>query len=145
MGADGAAAEQDVVRRLARGSLLSRLRRSKQPLKLAAVPRDHVAGDRQRGDALIAGRFVATLKAKQPLTGETPPDPGAAGGGARRPAISQVSIRHSFGGRVSRGRCVLHGNASTERAEGQRRCPSGGRATHGRGPPPYRSFPFRGP
>jgi uncharacterized heparinase superfamily protein len=59
MSADGAAAEQDVVRRLARGSLLSRLRRTKQPLKLAAVPRDHVAGDRQRGDALIAGRFVA--------------------------------------------------------------------------------------
>ena len=59
MSADGAAAEQDVVRRLARGSFLSRLRRSKQPLKLAAVPRDHVAGDRQRGDALIAGRFVA--------------------------------------------------------------------------------------
>ena len=56
---DGAAAEQDVVRRLARGSLLSRLRHARQPLKLAAVPRDHVAGDRQRGDALIAGRFGA--------------------------------------------------------------------------------------
>ncbi|MFL6730321.1 MAG: heparinase II/III family protein [Sphingomicrobium sp.] len=59
MAADGAAAEQDVVRKLARGSFLSRLRHSRQPLKLVAVPRDHVAGDRQRGDALIAGRFAA--------------------------------------------------------------------------------------
>ena len=59
MAADGAAAEQDVVRKLARGSFLSRLRRSRQPLKLVAVPRDHVAGDRQRGDALIAGRFAS--------------------------------------------------------------------------------------
>jgi uncharacterized heparinase superfamily protein len=55
----GTAAERDVVRKLARGSLLSRLTgSSRQPLKLAAVPRDHVAGDRQRGDALLAGRFV---------------------------------------------------------------------------------------
>jgi uncharacterized heparinase superfamily protein len=55
---DDSAAQRAVVSRLARGSLLSRLRRSKQPLKLAAVPRDHVHGDRQRGDALLAGRFT---------------------------------------------------------------------------------------
>ena len=59
MAADGVAAERDIVRKLARGSLLSRLRQAKQPLKLVAVPRDHVAGDRQRGDALIGGRFIA--------------------------------------------------------------------------------------
>ena len=29
-----------------------------QPLKLVAVPRDHVHGDRQRGEALLAGRFT---------------------------------------------------------------------------------------
>jgi uncharacterized heparinase superfamily protein len=34
------------------------LKRSKQPLKLAAVPRDHVPGDRQRGEALVAGRLA---------------------------------------------------------------------------------------
>ena len=58
MSADGSAAERDAVQKLARGSFLSRLRRSKQPLKLAAVPRDHVAGDRQRGEALLAGSFA---------------------------------------------------------------------------------------
>ena len=53
------AAERDVVRKLARGSLFSRLIGSgRQPLKLVAVPRDHVAGDRKRGDALLAGRFT---------------------------------------------------------------------------------------
>jgi uncharacterized heparinase superfamily protein len=51
-------AESDVVQKLARGSLLSRLKHSRQPLKLVAVPRDHVQGDRQRGDALLAGRFA---------------------------------------------------------------------------------------
>jgi len=55
---DGSAAERAVVTRLARGSLLSRLKSGKQPLKLVAVPRDHVKGDRQRGDALLAGRFT---------------------------------------------------------------------------------------
>ena len=50
-------AEQDVVRKLARGSFFSRLRQSRQPLKLVAVPRDHVTGDRQRGEALLGGRF----------------------------------------------------------------------------------------
>jgi uncharacterized heparinase superfamily protein len=59
MSEDGSAAERAVVTRLARGSLLSRLKHSRQPLKLAAVPRDHVAGDRQRGDALLAGRFTS--------------------------------------------------------------------------------------
>jgi uncharacterized heparinase superfamily protein len=52
------AAERAVVGKLARGSFLSRLTRSKQPLKLAAVPRDHVHGERPRGDALLAGRFT---------------------------------------------------------------------------------------
>jgi uncharacterized heparinase superfamily protein len=55
---DDPAAERAVVSKLARGSLLSRLRRSRQPLKLVAVPRDHVHGERQRGDALLAGRFT---------------------------------------------------------------------------------------
>ena len=50
-------ADSDVVRKLARGSLLSRLKASRQPLKLVAVPRDHVAGDRQRGAALLSGQF----------------------------------------------------------------------------------------
>ncbi|HXG80980.1 MAG TPA: heparinase II/III family protein [Sphingomicrobium sp.] len=44
--------------RLAKGSLVSRLFGSgKQPLRLVAVPRDHVVGDRARGDALLAGRL----------------------------------------------------------------------------------------
>jgi uncharacterized heparinase superfamily protein len=55
---DSSADERAVVSRLARGPLLSRLRRSKQPLKLIAVPRDHVQGERSRGDALLAGRFT---------------------------------------------------------------------------------------
>jgi uncharacterized heparinase superfamily protein len=54
----GSAAERDIVRKLARGSLLSRLKHSRQPLKLVAVPRDHVAGDRRAGDALLAGRLI---------------------------------------------------------------------------------------
>src|SRR5947208_14372698 len=58
MNAEGSAAERDAVRKLARGSLFSRLKHSRHPLKLVAVPRDHVAGDRQRGDALLAGRFA---------------------------------------------------------------------------------------
>jgi uncharacterized heparinase superfamily protein len=51
-------ADSDVVRKLARGSLLSRLKASRQPLKLVAVPRDHVAGDRPRGAALLSGKFA---------------------------------------------------------------------------------------
>jgi uncharacterized heparinase superfamily protein len=58
MSGDGSPAERDIVRKLARGSFLSRLKRSRQPLKLSAVPRDHVHGDRQRGDALLAGQFI---------------------------------------------------------------------------------------
>jgi uncharacterized heparinase superfamily protein len=54
---DGEAAERAVVSKLARGSFLSRLKHSRQPLKLVAVPRDHVHGDRQRGDGLLAGRL----------------------------------------------------------------------------------------
>lgn len=53
------AAARDVVQKLARGSLLSRLTGSrKQPLRLVAVPRDHVHGDRRRGDALLAGKLL---------------------------------------------------------------------------------------
>jgi uncharacterized heparinase superfamily protein len=49
----------DVVGRLAKGSLFSRLFGSgRQPLRLVAVPRDHVLGDRARGDALIGGRLL---------------------------------------------------------------------------------------
>lgn len=56
----GERAPSDVVQRLARGSLLSRLTGSKkQPLRLAAVPRDHVQGDRRIGDDLLAGNFIA--------------------------------------------------------------------------------------
>ena len=55
---DGSAAERAVVSKLARGSLLSRLKHGKQPLKLVAVPRDHVQGDRRRGEGLLAGRFT---------------------------------------------------------------------------------------
>jgi len=80
---DSAAAERAVVRRLARGPLLARLFASgKQPLKLVAVPRDHVQGDRQAGEALLAGRFqlgsdtlslaeldFASLGASGPLAG----------------------------------------------------------------------------
>jgi len=55
---DGSAAERAIVSKLARGSLLSRLKTGKQPLKLVAVPRDHVHGERQRGEALLAGRFM---------------------------------------------------------------------------------------
>ena len=50
--------ERAIVRKLARGSLLSRLKHARQPLKLAAVPRDHAQGDRAAGDALLAGRFA---------------------------------------------------------------------------------------
>jgi uncharacterized heparinase superfamily protein len=56
MNAPGSA-DSDVVQKLARGSFLSRLKRSRQPLKLTAVPRDHVQGDRQRGEAILAGRI----------------------------------------------------------------------------------------
>jgi uncharacterized heparinase superfamily protein len=58
MNARTSADERDIVRKLARGSLLSRLRSSRQPLKLVAVPRDHVQGDRQRGEALLAGKLA---------------------------------------------------------------------------------------
>ena len=47
-----------VIGKLAKGSLFSRLFIAKrEPLRLIAVPRDHVVGDRARGDALLAGRF----------------------------------------------------------------------------------------
>ncbi len=59
----GPDAQRAVVSRLARGSFLSRLRPSKQPLKLVAVPRDHVRGERSRGDALLAGRFTVGSEA----------------------------------------------------------------------------------
>jgi len=53
------AARSAVVQKLARGSLLSRLiGPRRQGLRLVAVPRDHVQGDRRRGDALLAGTFA---------------------------------------------------------------------------------------
>ena len=58
MNAPGSAAERDAVHKLARGSLLSRLKGSRQPLKLAAVPRDHVPGDRSRGESLLGGHLA---------------------------------------------------------------------------------------
>jgi uncharacterized heparinase superfamily protein len=56
---DGAgAAQKDIVGKLAKGSLLSRLMGSrKSPLRLTAVPRDHVEGSRASGDALLAGHY----------------------------------------------------------------------------------------
>ena len=55
----GDAAARDVVQKLARGSLLSRLMGARrQRLRLVAVPRDHVQGDRRRGEALLAGTFT---------------------------------------------------------------------------------------
>lgn len=58
MSADTAAA-REIVRKLAKGSFLSRLTGSRrQPLRLAAVPRDHVEGDRRTGDSLLAGRLI---------------------------------------------------------------------------------------
>ena len=49
----------DVVGKLAKGSIFSRLfGQGRQPLRLVAVPRDHVIGDRARGDALLAGRLL---------------------------------------------------------------------------------------
>jgi uncharacterized heparinase superfamily protein len=58
------AAQSAVVRKLAKGSLLSRLTGSRrQPLRLVAVPRDHVQGDRGRGDALLAGKLTVGSEA----------------------------------------------------------------------------------
>jgi len=49
----------DIVSKLARPSLFTRLfKAGGQPLRLVAVPRDHVVGDRARGDALLAGRLT---------------------------------------------------------------------------------------
>ncbi len=50
---------QRIVSKLARGSLWSRLTgSSRKPLRLTAVPRDHVLGDRTRGDALLVGKYI---------------------------------------------------------------------------------------
>ena len=84
MSGDGSAAERAAVNKLARGSLLSRLKRSKQPLKLVAVPRDHVHGERTRGDSLLAGRFTVgsgTLSLKDLDFGQV---------GANGPAAGQL-------------------------------------------------------
>ncbi len=52
------AAERAIVDKLAKGPMLSRLLRpGRQPLKLIAVPRDHVQGDRATGDSILAGRL----------------------------------------------------------------------------------------
>jgi len=74
----------DIVGKLAKPSLFSRMfGAGRQPLRLVAVPRDHVIGDRARGDALLAGRLVvgsetinlaevdfATLGSTTPLASE---------------------------------------------------------------------------
>lgn len=60
----GDAAARDVVRKLAKGSLVSRLLQSRrQPLRLVAVPRDHVHGDRATGEALVSGRLIVGAEA----------------------------------------------------------------------------------
>ena len=71
-GAD--AVQEEIVGRLARGSLLSRLIGSRKvPLRLTAVPRDHVVGSRVRGCGVVsAGRTrsagaVEKAIAKSPL------------------------------------------------------------------------------
>lgn len=51
--------QRAIVGKLARGSLLARLAgKARAPLRLTAVPRDHVEGDRAAGDALLAGRLT---------------------------------------------------------------------------------------
>jgi uncharacterized heparinase superfamily protein len=76
-GSSGSAAERDMVRKLARGSLLSRLKGSRQPLKLAAVPRDHVQGDRQRGEALLLGKLIVGSEALPLFEGDSSGSGGA--------------------------------------------------------------------
>lgn len=52
--------EGSALQRLARVPLLQRLTTKGKPaLRLTAVPRDHVAGSKARGEQLLAGRFVA--------------------------------------------------------------------------------------
>jgi len=77
VGSRGSTAERDLVRKLARGSLLSRLKGSRQPLKLAAVPRDHVQGDRQRGEALLLGKLIVGTEAFPLFEGDLPVGDGA--------------------------------------------------------------------
>ena len=74
----------DIVGKLAKPSLLGRMfGAGRKPLRLVAVPRDHVIGDRARGDALLAGKLLvgsetinlaevdfATLGSKGPLARE---------------------------------------------------------------------------
>jgi uncharacterized heparinase superfamily protein len=51
--------QRAIVGKLARGSLLARIAGSaRKPLRLTAVPRDHVEGDRAAGDALLAGQLA---------------------------------------------------------------------------------------
>mgnify|MGYP002780569133 CR=1 FL=1 len=52
------------IRKLGQAPLLARLfGSSKQPLRLLAVPRDHVTGDRARGEQLLTGKFVRGAEA----------------------------------------------------------------------------------
>jgi uncharacterized heparinase superfamily protein len=54
-----AAAQRAIVSKLGRKPLLSRLLGGgKQPLRLTAVPRDHVQGDRSRGEQLLGGKLI---------------------------------------------------------------------------------------
>ena len=58
MSKDGAA-DRAIVRKLARRSLFSRLTtEGRKPIKLVAVPRDHVQGDRRNGETLLNGRLI---------------------------------------------------------------------------------------
>jgi uncharacterized heparinase superfamily protein len=55
----GPADAQAVVTKLGKGPLLTRLfGRTATPLRIAAVPRDHVAGDKARGEALLGGKYL---------------------------------------------------------------------------------------
>ncbi|WP_205479799.1 heparinase II/III family protein [Sphingomonas arenae] len=55
----GPGAHGAIVEKLGRGTFVSRLfGQARQPLRLLAVPRDHVVGDRPRGDTLLTGKFI---------------------------------------------------------------------------------------
>ena len=122
--------DDDVVGRLAKPSLMARLfGASRTPLRLVAVPRDHVVGDRARGDALLAGRLLlgsetinlaevdfATLGTQSPLGARNPglrlaarpcrrrqPRPGRAARRGDRRALAdrpRHAHRRCLGGRI---------------------------------------------
>ena len=93
------AAERAAVSKLARGSIFSRLKHSKQPLKLVAVPRDHVRGDRQRGEALLNGRFTLGSETIS-LKGLNFAGLGTAGGVARKGRSARGGRRRPLAARA---------------------------------------------